>query len=63
MIRLSTDVDERAIAAAVHAQGRERVKRLVRLLVLYRDDPMLLEECADMLLEELERRASTDERL
>jgi hypothetical protein len=28
------------------------------MLLLYKDDQLLLEECADMVLEELERRAS-----
>ncbi len=46
------------IVAAVHALGRERVSRLIRLLLLYNDDQKLLEDSADMILEELERRAS-----
>jgi hypothetical protein len=29
--------------------------------LLYRDDQALLEECADMILRELERRASDEE--
>jgi hypothetical protein len=58
MIRLTTEVDDKELVAAVHAQGRERVKRFLRLLLLHRDDQLLLEECADMILEELERRAT-----
>jgi hypothetical protein len=58
MIRLATQVEDRELVAAIHALGRDRVKRFVRLLLLYKDDQLLLEECADMILEELERRAS-----
>ena len=61
MIRVTTQMDDRDIVAAVHALGRERVKRLVQMLLLYRDDQALLEECADMILEELERRATADD--
>ena len=60
MIRFTTQVEDRELVAAVHALGRERVKRLIRLLLLYKDDQVLLEECADMVLEELERRASSE---
>jgi hypothetical protein len=60
MIRLATQVEDRELVAAIHALGRDRVKRFVRLLLLYKDDQLLLEECADMVLEELERRASSD---
>jgi hypothetical protein len=38
------------------------VKRFVRMLLLHKDDQLLLEECADMVLEELERRASSNQR-
>ncbi len=58
MIRFTTQVEERELVAAVHATGRDRVKRFIRQLLLYKDDQILLEECADMVLEELERRAS-----
>ena len=58
MIRLATQIEERELVAAIHALGRDRVKRFVRMLLLYKDDQLLLEECADMVLEELERRAS-----
>jgi hypothetical protein len=58
MIRFTTQVEERELVAAVHALGREHVKRFIRLMLLYKDDQVLLEECADMVLEELERRAS-----
>lgn len=58
MIRIVTQVDDMEIVAAVHALGRERVRRLIRLLLLYRDDQQLLEESADMILKELEKRAS-----
>jgi hypothetical protein len=57
MIRLLTHVDEGDVIAALHAEGHERIKRFVRQLLLYENDPVLLEDCADMLLEELERRA------
>jgi len=62
MIRFTTQVEERELVAAIHALGRDRVKRVVRLLLLYKDDQLLLEECADMVLEELERRASSPNR-
>jgi hypothetical protein len=62
MIRFTTQVEERELVAAIHALGRDRVKRVVRLLLLYKDDQLLLEECADMVLEELERRASSSNR-
>ncbi len=58
MIRIVTQVDDMEIVAAVHALGRERVSRLIRLLLLYKDDQKLLEDSADMILQELERRAS-----
>lgn len=58
MIRLATQIEEREVVAAIHALGRDHVKRFVRMLLLYKDDQLLLEECADMVLEELERRAS-----
>jgi hypothetical protein len=60
MIRFTTQVEDRELVAAVHALGRERVKRFIRLMLLYKDDQALLEECADMVLEELERRASSE---
>lgn len=60
MIRLTTQVEDRELVAAIHALGRDRVKRFVRLMLLYKDDQLLLEECADMVLEELERRASSN---
>jgi hypothetical protein len=59
MIRLTTQVDDRELVAAIHALGRDRVKRFLRLMLLYKDDQLLLEEFADMVLEELERRASS----
>ena len=58
MIRLATQIEDRELVAAIHALGRDHVKRFVRMLLLYKDDQLLLEECADMVLEELERRAS-----
>ena len=58
MIRIVTQVDDMESVAAVHALGRERVSRLIRLLLLYKDDQKLLEDSADMILQELERRAS-----
>jgi len=63
MIRFTTQVEERELVAAVHALGRDRVKRFIRLMLLYKDDQTLLEECADMVLEELERRASSNPRI
>lgn len=60
MIRFTTQVEDRELVAAVHALGRDQVKRVVRMLLLYKDDQLLLEECADMVLEELERRAAPD---
>jgi hypothetical protein len=58
MIRFMTQVEERELVAAIHGLGREHVKRFTRMLLLYKDDQLLLEEIADMVLEELERRAS-----
>jgi hypothetical protein len=63
MIRFTTQVEERELVAAVHALGRDRVKRFIRLMLLYKDDQALLEECADMVLEELERRASPNQQI
>ena len=59
MVRITTEVDDRELVRAVHALGRDRVRRFIRLLLLYKDDQILLEECADMILEELERRATS----
>lgn len=61
MIRVTTQLDDRDLVAAVHALGRERVKRVIQMLLLFRDDQTLLEECADMILLELERRASDED--
>jgi len=61
MIRIVTQVDDMEIVSAVHALGKERVSRLIRLLLLYKDDQQLLEDTADMILKELERRASHQE--
>ena len=47
MIRLTTQVEDRELVAAIHALGRDRVKRFVRLMLLYKDDQLLLEECAE----------------
>jgi hypothetical protein len=63
MIRFTTQVEDRELVAAVHALGRDHVKRVVRLLLLYKDDQLLLEECADMVLAELERRASPNRQI
>jgi len=62
MIRVTTQLDDRDLVAAVHALGRERVKRVIQMLLLFRDDQTLLEECADMILLELERRATDEDR-
>lgn len=59
MVRITTEVDDRELVRAVHASGREHVRRVIRMLLLYKDDQLLLEECADMILEELERRATS----
>lgn len=57
MIRLNAQVDEREFIAALHAAGHDRIKRFIRQLLLFEDDSVLLEDCADMVLEELERRS------
>jgi hypothetical protein len=57
MIRLQTHVDEGELIAALHAEGHDHIKHFIRQLLLYENDPVLLEDCADMLLAELERRA------
>ena len=62
MIRITAEANEREVVAALHQLGRDRVKRFIRLLLLYQDDPILLEECADMVLAELERRAEANSR-
>ncbi len=58
MIDVKARVDERALVAALHALGPEHIMRFVRELLIAEDDQALLEDCADMLLKELERRAS-----
>ncbi len=59
MVSITTEVDDRELVEALHALGRDRVQRFIRMLLLYKDDQLLLEECADMILEELERRATS----
>jgi len=51
-------IDDRELIAALHSEGHDRIKRFVRQLMLFENDSVLLEECADMMLEELERRAA-----
>ena len=62
MVRLTTQIDDRELIAALHAEGHERIKRFIRQLLLFENDSVLLEDCADMLLEELERRAAPPRR-
>jgi hypothetical protein len=49
------------MAATVHAEGEHSVKIFVRYLLMYMGSQRLLEECADMLLEELENRAMLED--
>lgn len=58
MVRVTVDVDEREFMNALRARGNERVQQFVRQLLLIDYDQTLLEDCADMLLRELEQRAS-----
>lgn len=56
-MQIVTQVEDRQIIAALHAEGHERIKRFILALLRYEDDPILLEDCADLVLGELERRA------
>ena len=60
-MRRLTQLDYKDMAAAVHAEGEQSVKTFVRYLLMYKGNQRLLEECADMILEELERRATLEE--
>jgi len=59
MIRITTTLTADEIVKALHAQPREDlINTAKKLLVNHRDDT-LLEEIADIVLAELERRANT----
>jgi hypothetical protein len=58
MIRLTTQVEDRELVAAIHALGRDRVSASC-LMLLYKDDQLLL-EMRRLVLEELERHASSN---
>ncbi len=60
-MRRLTQLDYKEMAATVHAEGERSVKTFVRYLLMYMGSQRLLEECADMLLEELENRAMLEE--
>ena len=62
MVRLTMQIEDRELIAALHGEGHEHIKRFIRQLLLFENDPVLLEDCADMLLEELERRAAPKKR-
>ncbi|NJN52424.1 MAG: hypothetical protein HC809_12380 [Gammaproteobacteria bacterium] len=59
MIQVHAQVEEREFMAALRAEGPERVQRFILQLLLLKDDQTLLEDCADMLLRELEQRAAS----
>ena len=60
-MRRLTQLDYKEMAAAFHAEGERSVKMFVRYLLMYMGSQRLLEECADMLLEELENRAMLED--
>ena len=59
MIRITTTLDAKEIVAALHAQNRATLLEFTRDLLVSNPDSTLLEEVADLLLAELERRASS----
>ena len=58
MIEVTAQIDERQVMSALHILGPQHVKRFILELLRTEDDQTLLEDCADLLLKELERRAS-----
>lgn len=59
MIRITTTLDSKEILQALQSQPRDVLLEFTEeLLITYRDSS-LLEEVADMVLAELERRASS----
>jgi len=58
MIRITTTLTAEEIVKALHAQPREQLLNLTKELLTTHRDSTLLEEVADLVLAELERRAN-----
>ena len=58
MIRITTSLSAAEIVKALQAQPREVLLDVTKNLLITHRDSTLLEEVADMVLAELERRAS-----
>jgi len=58
MIRIATRLESSEIIRALHAQPRDVLLEFARDLLVGYKDATLLEDLADMVLAELERRAS-----
>lgn len=58
MIRITTSLSAAEIVKALQAQPREVLLEVTKNLLVTHRDSTLLEEVADMVLAELERRAS-----
>ncbi len=59
MIRITTSLDTKEILQALQAQPREVLLNFTEQLLTGQQDATLLEEIADIVLAELERRASS----
>jgi len=59
MIRITTSLEAKEIVAALHAQPREQLLQFAQELLTTLPDSTMLEEVADLVLAELERRASS----
>lgn len=58
MIRITTTLSAEEIVKALQAQPREDLIKVTKELLINHRDDTLLEEVADMVLAELERRAN-----
>lgn len=59
MIRITTSLDAQEIIRALHSQPRDTLLQFAEQLLTTCPDATLLEEVADVVLAELERRASS----
>lgn len=59
MIRITTSLDAKEIVKALQSQPREVLLNFTEQLLTGHQDATLLEEVADIVLAELERRASS----
>jgi len=57
MIRITTSLDAKEIITALHGQPRDELLQFAQELLTTLPDSTLLEEVADLVLAELERRA------